>query len=184
MSLPDPRGFDARGIDPEITDYIARLSRLAAWTDDADEALRHACSDASRSAALAERLITAVQILRNDGAVDAEIAFMLIATFAEETQQAFSEIDDEFQAIDARVAAIERVHGLGEDDFWYLDEGPPEWHAANEEWSRVFDALPARFLERCGEQEMVRLLAADPKGYELRVGAGWARLTGEDFDDE
>ena len=164
----------------EIADYIGMLSQIASGEDEDDAAFLGVCRDAERSALLATKLVRAVQILRHSARINVDVAFTFIATFAEEAHEALMEVDEEYQAIEGRIVALERAAGIGEDEDCCLGEGPRGWHAAHMEWSRVYDSLPVRFLFRCGEEAMARLLVEDPRRYERRVGAGWEQIACDD----
>ena len=169
--------------EPEVTDYIAMLAELVASTARSDEIFQQLLQHARTSPALTARLVAAAQFLRGDGAIDAEVAFALIATFVDEAHHALAEADSEFKAVDARIDAIERAHGLGEDEFWHVWEGPPEWTAANAEWDRLFAAVPVKFLTRHGEPEMAQLLGTNEVEFRRREDEGWGRIWGDEFED-
>jgi hypothetical protein len=52
---------------------------------------------------------------------------------------------------------IERAHGLTENEFWQLGDGPPEWQALSGEWDRVCNLLHAAAFDEYGEPEMAAM---------------------------
>lgn len=98
--------------------------------------------------------IREVQRARDVGAISAAIARFLIFKFAESTITALIDSHPRLAAISKQVERIEREHGLEEDEYWYVHEGPPEWQALNQEFDRVVDEIMAETFRRNGELEL------------------------------
>ena len=43
---------------------------------------------------------------------------------------------------------------IREGEYWYVEEGPPEWQALNREFDRVVDEIMAETFRRHGELEL------------------------------
>ena len=47
--------------------------------------------------------------------------------------------DPEMLRLSEEMRRVELAHGLGEDDYWLLDEAPAEWRALSDAWERRDD---------------------------------------------
>jgi len=107
----------------------------------------------------ADGWIREVQRARDAGALSPAVARFLIFKFAEATISALIGIDRRLASITSQLRRIEQEHGLEEGEYWYVDEGPPEWQALNREFDRVTDEIMTETFLRHGELE----LAANPQ---------------------
>jgi len=132
----------------------------------------------------ADPWIRAVQRLRESGAISAAVARFLIFQFVEMTPSVLMETDPELADISAQIDAIRRAHGLADDEDWYVDEGPPEWQALQQQWNERTDVLMSEIFQRHGEHELASM--NDPSGDPL-FEAGRAEMFawehGEEPDD-
>jgi len=77
-----------------------------------------------------------------------------------------------------RMDAIEREHGLPEDEDWTEDEDliPPEWTAAMDEYVQIDESLPRisafDVMREFGEADMADLFERDPLTFHRRYEAG------------
>lgn len=76
--------------------------------------------------------------------------------------------DVEFAEVDHRAAELKREHGLSEDEFWMLGEGPPEWEALDQEHSAITSRLLVTALREFGLLEEAALLESKPAEFYLR----------------
>lgn len=140
------------------------------------------------------RAIGCLRELRALGVITPAQAFFLIANVTEQAMLARVEEDPVFLRIEGRLRAIEREHGLREDEWWRIGEGPPEWDALNEEWERHFDQQWSELLRSCGEPTMAELratnAAAFSRGVDHGMDAWWdepdeaVELEGREDDDD
>ncbi len=86
--------------------------------------------------------------------------------------------------ISSEMQRIERAHGLTEDEYWTLDEAPPDWRALSEEWDRRDDAIQIATLRALGHDDIADLLAKDRREFEGAGAVGYYELWGEEEDDE
>jgi hypothetical protein len=118
----------------------------------------------------AEQQLAVYQAIRDSGLLPAEAGFFLVSSHIDEitTQGA----EDALRPWEDRLKAIERKHGLGDDEFWSRGEAPAEYEEVRREYERAWDGLFADRLEKYGEREMAEFLRADPTEFERRTEAG------------
>ena len=132
----------------------------------------------------AESWIRVVQRIRNAGEISGAAAYFMMFKFAEQLPTKAMETDPELRDISARIRAIERAHGLGDDESWYVDEGPPEWQDLQQQWSAKVDLMTSELFARVGEKE---LASADYAEVDPQFEAGRKELfpwTFEEGDEE
>lgn len=115
------------------------------------------------------RLVGYIQDLRDDGELPMALAFPRIAlalTWLAETRVMASHRDGDLAQISERIEAVEREHGLGVKDFWSNGDGPPEWQAFIDQYSRVVAEITAEFMREHGEDEMAELMLADRERFD------------------
>jgi len=90
--------------------------------------------------------------------------------------------DAELRRIGREMQAVERAHGLEEDEAWYIDEAPTDWRALNDEWeSRARAAVAAAFRD-AGLTELADMHMSSSDEYEERSSAGQDKVFGESAD--
>ena len=123
-----------------------------------------------------------VQRARDAGLLGEEIAWFLLYRFVDAAMFMVVDSDPDLAALGARVEEIERAHGLGEDEAFFVGQGPPEWEEATEAWTVVYDQRFAEVFRRVGEEEMA--MQHKRAGDDPRYGAGREAIFGssEDLD--
>ena len=122
--------------------------------------------------------IAAVVAARDAGTLPRDIAWFFIYKFGECAMIRVVETDPALKALSARIEAIERAGGLGEDDHWHLWEGPPEWLEANREWDALVAARLAELLRDAGEPELTGAIITGDHD-EATFESGRRKLFGE-----
>lgn len=123
-------------------------------------ALVHHAFGVVQHSAFPDEWIRAVQQARADGTLDPAVAHFLIYKLAESAMLRFTQEDATLADVSARIEAVERAHGLDEDESFTLGHAPAEWTALTAEWDARYDALLSEMFRRVGEEA----LAADPSG--------------------
>jgi hypothetical protein len=77
-----------------------------------------------------------------------------------------------FADIQNRMDQVRAHHGLDDDEFWYLGEGPPEWESLCSEYDTIYERLFVATLGEFGLLEEVRLRETDPKEFDRRRELG------------
>jgi hypothetical protein len=80
----------------------------------------------------------------------------------------------ELEPISEAMRRIEAENGLGEDEFWALDEAPEEYKTLNREYVRILDRHFIPTLREFGESEL-----ADLARLTGRASASYERLAAE-----
>ena len=93
--------------------------------------------------------------------------YYLSSLFTDCLVLAASDSDPDLCRIRAEMDDIERAHGLGEDEFWYIDEAPADWQQLNDAWNSRADVVLATALRELGHAD----LAGTPRGRPRRVRA-------------
>ena len=168
-----------RHLAPLDPDTFARRIATKAGTEYGDQLHRRVLDIIMRTGD-ADPWIRVVQRLRDDGAISAAVARFLIFHFVDMTPSALMETDPQLADITARIDAIRREHGLADDEDWYVDEGPPEWQALQQQWNDRTDALMSEIFQRHGEHELVSI--TDPSGDPL-FEAGLAEMFAWEHDE-
>jgi len=120
--------------------------------------------------------VSAVQLARDLGALDADAAFYLLDVFTEEALGVFLDADAELEALSEEMEAAEARDGLGPDDAFVVGSGPSDWEALNRAWERRFDVLRAALLVRLHEPGMAILLRRDVDAFLRRSKLGWTKV--------
>jgi hypothetical protein len=95
-----------------------------------------------------------VQRARDAGLLAPGVAWFLIYKFVESAMFECVATDPELVALGERIEAIERAEGLGDDEYFHVNEGPPEWKEATRAWEVVYDARFAEIFRRVGEHAL------------------------------
>lgn len=91
-----------------------------------------------------------------------------------------SRSDSELVRISDEMQQIERAHGLGEDDYWRIDEAPAEWRSLNDAWERRADEIVDSRLRELGHADIADLRRQKPDEFDQRTSKGRIDLFGED----
>lgn len=128
-------------------------------------------------------LIDVVRAQRDAEVISPEMAFFYIAWTTDpdvEERINASRTEGELAEIISAMGSIERTHGLGAEQSWKVNEGPPEWQQLNRRYNQVSDAIRAEVLREYGEENMARLLESEPITYRRIFETGraeWLRGT-------
>lgn len=123
--------------------------------------------DAART--LSERLV-----------ISDDTLYYLVEMFTECLVFIGSQSDTEMVRIRGEMEIIERAHGLREDEYWPVSEGPEEWQRLNEAWDRRADEIVVSFLRELGHGDIADLREQKPSEFEARTVKGRTDLWGED----
>jgi hypothetical protein len=159
----------------ERNDQDPRLARI-------DDALRRIAAESSTPPAWHDgwsRLnlqsssaewLAVFQAVRTAGSVPQDAGFYLVSWQIDAIT--WDEADEALRGIEERLDAIQREHGLGDDDYWPLGEGPPEFEEMSRRYEVAWDALYVARLEDAGEFEMARLFRTDREEFSRRSESG------------
>jgi len=160
-------------MSPQDTDplHAAITARLASLVVDpaAPPAWYEAWQALGPDATEAQRLAV-YQAIRDDGALPGDASFYLIAWQIDAlssliAEAALSEMDDE-------LSAIQKAHGLDEEDFWEPGEAPEEYEQLHHRYIEAWNRLFVEQLRLHGEPEMAELFLTDPVGFRQRTERG------------
>jgi mutator protein MutT len=132
------------------------LDGALAWDE-----LLHAVED---SPGLAAEIVRAIQARRDAGTMAAGEAERLIEDVVEHEAFRVAEPGAVMKSLNTRIDAIEREHGLAEDEYWREDEGPPEWRMLNLAWAAYLDSTKIRILESLDEHALAAFIADGEPG--------------------
>ena len=150
---PRKRFRTPRTLPPLDAETFARRMVLKIGTDYGAQLFDRAM-DIIGSTGDAEPWIRAVQRIRDAGEISSAAAYFLMFKFAEQLPTTAMETDPTLRDITARIRDIEHAHGLGEDESWFAEEGPPEWQDLQKQWSARVNALTSELFARVGEKEL------------------------------
>ena len=126
--------------------------------------------------AAVEPWTSAVQLARDLGAVGPTESYYLIDLMIEAAIGALTGSDEVLIDLSAQMEAVERAHGLEEDEDFHLDDAPPEWTELNRRWDRRFQDLHVDLLRRIGEPGMANAFVLRPDDHAEKVHEGWGQL--------
>ncbi|MFL5612984.1 MAG: hypothetical protein ACJ796_04915 [Gemmatimonadaceae bacterium] len=106
-----------------------------------------------------DRWISELGRARDRGDLSPSVAHFLIYRLGEFAMQHLSSTHPVLSELNTQIRRIEREHGLTEDEFWHVNEGPPEWQALCEEYETVSDELVMDIFLRNGEREVAEAYA-------------------------
>lgn len=118
---------------------------------------------------LSERLIISERML-----------YYFVEIFIESVIFDASKGDEQLAAIRDEMNAIERAHGLAEDESWYIDEAPAEWRELNDAWDCRADAVCVEYLRAHGHADIARVFEARRDEFSDMGNAGRLELLGDD----
>jgi mutator protein MutT len=133
---------------------------------------------------LAAEIVRAVQARRNAGTMTVDEAERLIDGVVEREALRVAEAGEVMKSLNARIGAIEREHGLAEDQYWLEHEGPPEWRMLNIAWAAYLDSTKIRILESLDEHALAAFIADGDPSDELYDMPGDDVLAPFLFDDD
>ena len=116
-------------------------------------------------------LLKGYQRMRRLRQLPSDVLFFLVA------RTLMSLVDEigqppELRRVDDRIQEIERAHGLGEGEEWLIDEGPPEWQLAQDEWDALTNAFEVKVMRDHGEEKLAALYLSNPDEYEACYDRG------------
>lgn len=147
--------------------------------DDVHSVVEAAIADAERSVPLGRNWMKGVQLLRDTNAITDDAANYLLNLVLDNVMLSFTQTDPELLTLSAELHAIESAYGLGDDEAFVLDSAPPDWLAINARWDHRFDAIRADVLRSVGEDDLARMLIANPDEFDNRTRLGREELIGE-----
>jgi hypothetical protein len=167
-------------VEPDLRAPIDRLTELLEESD--QEERRLMLTDVMRDAendGTADAWVKAVRALESQKRMSADLASFLIIRFVEGTMVQQTQTDSELRRLSDAMEAVERAHGLSEDEAWYVDEGPDEWRALNAEWDARYNAVIVETLRRVGETAFAEAAARHYDEYEILAEPGRRECFGE-----
>jgi hypothetical protein len=130
-----------------------------------------------------EERLRAVQQIRKAGGLPPDAVFYLVVMAVEGLAQERIDVsmsDGELKELGDRLDAIERAHGLEEDDEWEPGAAPPEWEALNAEWERVDDRITYDTYLTYDEREAGDLYMHNRPEFKRRADSGWQYFFGSE----
>lgn len=167
-------------VEPDLRPPVERLTELLAERDQKERELilSDIMHDAEKDGTV-DAWVKAVRALESEKVMSADLASFLVIRFVERTMVQQTQTDGELRRLGDAMEAVERAHGLSEDDAWYVNEGPDEWRALNAEWDVRHDAVIVETLRRVGETALAEAAARDYDDYEMLTEAGRREFFGE-----
>jgi len=170
---------DTRDSDPFLASINGKLAQLGAASPSPPwcAAWKHLGPESTQ-----EERLAVYKSIRDSRSLPDEAGFYLVSwqidlITLDHSEEALREQED-------RLEAIQKQHGLDEDESWPLGEGPPEYEEAQQQLHDAWDALFASKLEEFGEQEMALLFRTDHKRFQQISEAGRQFFHGPDSDEE
>lgn len=117
-----------------------------------------------------------IQAMRDAGALEENEAWHLLYWTLEQMSDQWTATDAELVRLMVAMEAVERQHGLTEDEYFYLDDAPDDFLALSNEWDRRLNVIWAGELTTLGEPEMARLVLTDELHEDPRLARGRASL--------
>ncbi|MCI5179687.1 MAG: hypothetical protein D3911_10310 [Candidatus Electrothrix sp. AW3_4] len=71
----------------------------------------------------------------------------------------------ELKRIEQDMRRVEKTHGLGDDEFWFISDSPPEYKKLNTEYTLLHEALFIDLLEEFELSELAELYRDDPEEF-------------------
>jgi hypothetical protein len=123
--------------------------------------------------------IGAAHTLAERGTISDDALCYFVEILLESVTLSATSEDPELVRIEDAMRAVESAHGLAEDEFWYLDEAPPEWVALNDQWDARTNAVAIAFLRTLGHARLADLREQDPDEFEAKCDVGGDELWGD-----
>ena len=103
-----------------------------------------------------EGLIQAAKIMREVGAMDGGYAVFMVAhpiiSIAE--NRIMNEQGPALNKLLDKMTAIEKAHGLADDEYWARGDAPPEYEELNEKYNHITHSITAATFDEYGEYEL------------------------------
>ena len=112
------------------------------------------------------------------GAISNNVECFLVRLFLESGTYRASYTDPELCRLSDEMVAIERAHGLTEDESFHTDDCPEEWLALSKEWEARADAIEAEDARRMARTEIAELYESDRGEFEDRDRRGVIEVRG------
>jgi hypothetical protein len=128
--------------------------------------------------------ISAARTLSERLIISDSALYHLAEKFTECVIFAASTEDPELARLRSEMVAIERAHGLREDDFWTTEEATAEWRALNDAWDRRADAIVGACFQENGHADLAVLWEENRAEFDRRAEQGRIDLWGEDDEVE
>lgn len=132
--------------------------------------IREGLEDAPRTIA---PWITAARTLADRLIIGFEAYQYLAYAFAECRLYDASQTDAELVRLAADIGAVERSHGLREDESFHADDAPEDWSALNSAWEKRADDIIAESLREGGAGEVAQAMIADRAAFDRTMDAGY-----------
>jgi hypothetical protein len=120
--------------------------------------------------------ISAAHVLRDRHVINGNTLTYFVEIFLECITFGAASADPELCRIQDEMEAVERTHGLEEDEFWRVDEAPQDWRDLDGAWNRRDHAIRVAFLRELGHTELADGLERDPEGFSDRATLGHSEL--------
>jgi hypothetical protein len=124
--------------------------------------------------------ITAARTLSERLIISEDAFYYFADMFLESIMMHASRSDPELGRLMNEIDAIERAHGLTENEAWHVNEGPPDWRALNDAWDRRADDIMVAALRENGDVDLATLREQNPDEFEARASRGYRDVWGED----
>lgn len=124
----------------------------------------------------AREMLRLIQAMRDTGALEQNEAWHLLYWILEQMSDQWTETDAELVRLTAAMEAVERSHGLADDEYFHLDDAPADFLALSNAWDRRLNVIWAGELTTLGEPEMARLVLTDELHEDPRLADGRASL--------
>ena len=92
--------------------------------------------------------------------------------------------DREMVRLESEMAAVERAHGLRDDEYWRLDEAPETWRALSDAWDRRAHEIVAAALRAFGQSDVADDFERRPEEFERRSRKGRVDVFRDDEEFE
>lgn len=109
-------------------------------------------------------MIRAGQAMQDAG-IDVDFANMTICLGVEDIANDREKADAELARISRAIAAANKAHGLGEDEYWPRGEAPDDVEKLNASFERRAREINADVFRKFGENEMADALLADEEAF-------------------
>jgi hypothetical protein len=116
--------------------------------------------------------ITAARTLADRLIISFHAFHYFAAIFAEAGIMAASERDDELVRLANAIEAVERDHGLRDDESFHVDDAPDDWRALDAEWNSRADAIMAEIMRGAGHADVAEAMLRDRDAFDREVERG------------
>ena len=162
---------------PSPAEALAALVELAG-TDEARSLFAAIRLSIEQDAAMGVEWVKGAQVLHDLGQLDDDEFTYLVMIFTEEMVGTRVFTDPTLTDLMARIEAIEREHGLSEDETWSVGTGSTDWESLQQAWDNEFDRQWAELLRELGEPEIASQMAVGRDLLDAREERGRAFFFG------